>query len=92
MNKAELIAGIAETAGVSKRNAEETLNAMLKVVSDCLASGEPVQLLGFGTFEVKGRNARSGKDFATGERVIIEAKKVPVFKPGSALKNRIAGV
>ena len=79
MNKAELINAAAEKAGLSK-----------KVISDCLAEGDKVQLVGFGAFEVKSRAERIGRNPKTKESIKIPASKVPVFKPGKALKDIVA--
>ncbi len=87
MNKTELIANVANKADVSKKEAEATVNAVLSVITDTLADGEKVQLVGFGTFEVRAREARTGKNPRTGETIKIAASKVPAFKAGKALKD-----
>ena len=89
MNKGELIAGMAEESGVSKADAEKVLNAFLSQVEKALCAGDKVQLTGFGSFEVKERAARRGKNPATGETVEIPAGKAPSFKAGKALKDTI---
>ena len=85
MNKAELINAAAEKAGLSKKDTETAINAAIEVISDCLAEGDKVQLVGFGAFEVKSRAERIGRNPKTKESIKIPASKVPVFKPGKAL-------
>ena len=87
MNKSELIAAIASTAGLSKKDAESALNAFTATVTDELKKGGKVQLVGFGTFEVRDRAARDGINPATGKTIKIPATKVPAFKAGKALKD-----
>ncbi len=87
MNKTELIAAAAEASGVSKRDAERVLNAAIDAVTQTLAQGGRVQLSGFGTFEVKHRSARMGRNPKTREAVEIPAARVPDFKPSKALKD-----
>ncbi len=91
MNKTDLIAAAAEKSGLSRKDAEKALNAMLDVVTEALAAGEKVSVVGFGTLEVKTRNARMGRNPKTKEEIRIPATKVPVFKPGKALKDAAAG-
>ena len=88
MNKGELIAKIAE-AGLSKKDAGLALDAAIAAISGALAKGESVQLVGFGTFGVKERTAREGRNPRTGEVVKIKASKVPTFKAGKALKDKV---
>ena len=90
MNKGELIAGMAEESGVSKADTEKVLNAFLSQVEKALCAGDKVQLTGFGSFEVKERAARIGRNPKTKESIKIPASKVPVFKPGKALKDIVA--
>lgn len=90
MNKTELIAEIAKKAGLSKKDAEKALNATLDTVSDALAAGDKVQLVGFGGFETKKREARMGRNPKTKEAIQIPASCVPVFKAGKALKDKVA--
>ena len=90
MNKTELIAAIATKAGLSKKDAEKALNATLDTVSDALAAGDKVQLVGFGGFETKKREARMGRNPKTRETIQIPASCVPVFKAGKALKDKVA--
>lgn len=89
MNKAELVAAMAEQAGLSKKDAEAALKAFTDVVSDELKNGGKVQLVGFGTFEVSERAAREGRNPATGESMVIKASKAPKFKAGKALKDLV---
>ena len=89
MNKGELIAKIAET-GLSKKDSETALNAAISAIGDALAKGEAVQLVGFGSFTVKKRAARKGRNPRTGEVVQIKAVKYPSFKAGKALKDKVA--
>ena len=89
MNKTELIAAMAEQAGVSKKDAEKTLKAFTDVVADELKKGGKVQLVGFGTFEVSERAAREGRNPQTGAVMPIAASKAPKFKAGKALKDLI---
>ena len=90
MNKAELINAAADKAGLSKKDTEAAVNAAIDVIADCLADGDKVQLVGFGAFEVKCRAARIGRNPKTKEAIQIPASKVPVFKPGKALKDAVA--
>ena len=87
MNKAELVAAMAEQAGLSKKDAEAALKAFTDVVSDELKNGGKVQLVGFGTFEVSERAAREGRNPRSGEVMHIAASKAPKFKAGKALKD-----
>ena len=90
MNKSELINAIA-AAGLSKKDAGIALDAAVTAVSEALAKGESVQLVGFGTFSVKERTAREGRNPRTGEIVRIAAAKSPAFKAGKALKDKVNG-
>lgn len=89
MNKMELVAAMAEKSGLSKKDCEAALGAMTDTVTDALKEGYKVQLVGFGSFEVKQRSARMGLNPRTKEPVAILAAKVPVFKPGKTLKDAI---
>ncbi|ABB16076.1 MULTISPECIES: HU family DNA-binding protein [Carboxydothermus] len=89
MNKAELVSVIAEKAEMTKKDAEKALNAVLAAIEEALKKGEKVQLVGFGTFEVRERAARKGRNPQTGQEIEIPASKVPVFKPGKLLKEKI---
>lgn len=91
MNKTELAAIIAEKTGLTKKDAEAVLNAIMDSVKEALAKGDKVSLVGFGTFEVRERAAREGKNPRTGEKLTIAACKVPAFKPGKALKDKVNG-
>lgn len=90
MNKTELIAEIAGKSGLSKKDAEKALTAVVETVSETLAKDEKVTLVGFGSFEVKHREARIGRNPKTKEAMEIPATKVPVFKAGKALKDTVA--
>lgn len=87
MNKAELVASVAEKADVTKKDAEKMVVAVFDVISETLAAGEKVQLVGFGTFEVKKREERVGRNPQTKQEITIPACKVPGFKAGKALKD-----
>ncbi len=87
MNKNELIAGVAERASITKSDAERAVNAFVDTVTHALRTGDKVQIVGFGTFEVKARAARTGRNPQTGETVQIPASKAPVFKAGKDLKD-----
>ena len=89
MNKTELIAAVAEKAELSKKDAEAAITAAVEAITGALIEGEKVQLVGFGSFEVKTRAARVGRNPRTGEPMTYPACKVPVFKPGKALKDAI---
>ncbi len=90
MNKAELVAAVAEKAGLSKKDSEKAVNAAFDAISQTLVEGGKVQLVGFGSFETKERNARVGRNPRTKEEIEIPASRVPVFKAGKALKDVIA--
>lgn len=89
MNKATLIGAIAEAADISKKDAGVALDAVITSIVDALKSGEKVQVVGFGTFEVRQRAARKGKNPQTGADVMIPAAKVPAFKAGKSLKEAV---
>ena len=90
MNKAELIAAVAAKTGETKKGAEATVNAFVDVVTKALKAGDKVQLVGFGTFEVRKRAARKGRNPQTNEQIKIPASKAPVFKAGRALKDLVS--
>ena len=90
MNKTELVSAVAEKTEFTKKDAEKAINAVLEAVEEALAKGDKVQLVGFGTFEVRERAARTGRNPQTGEEIKIEAAKVPAFKPGKALKDAVS--
>ena len=89
MNKTELTAAVVAKTGMSKKNAEIALTAVLDSITDSLKAGEKVQIVGFGSFEVKDRPARVARNPRTGEEIKIEASKAPVFKAGKALKDAV---
>ena len=89
MNKTELVAAIAEKADLSKKDAEAALKAFSDVVAEALKKGDKVQLVGFGTFEVSERAARTGRNPQTGAEMEIPASKAPKFKAGKALKDMV---
>lgn len=89
MNKTELIAAVAEAAGVSKKDAAAVVDATFDTITAKMAAGEKVQLIGFGTFEARERAAREGLNPQTKEKVAIAACKVPAFKAGKALKDNV---
>lgn len=89
MNKTELVAAMAEKAELSKKDSEKALKAFIDVVSEELQKGEKIQLVGFGTFEVSERAARTGKNPQTGAEIKIPASKAPKFKAGKALKDML---
>lgn len=90
MNKSELINAVAEKAALSKKDSESAVTAALDAITAALAEGDEVRLVGFGTFEVKKREARIGRNPKTKEEIQIPATKVPAFKPGKALKDIVA--
>ena len=90
MTKAELISAIAEKTELSKKDSEKALNATVAVITDTLASGDKIQLVGFGTFETRDRKAREGINPQTKKKIKIPATKVPAFKAGRALKDAVA--
>ena len=91
MNKSDLIAAIAAKTGETKKSAEASINALVDVIAETLAKGDKIQLVGFGSFEVRARAARKGRNPQTGKDMKIAAKKAPVFKAGKALKDAVNG-
>ena len=89
MNKTELVAAMAKDTNLSKKDVEAVLKSFIDVVTDELKKGEKIQLVGFGTFEVSERAARTGRNPQTGEDIKIPAAKIPKFKAGAALKNAV---
>jgi len=89
LNKTELIGEVAGKTGMTKKDAEKVVNAFFDTVEGTLKSGEKVQLIGFGTFEVRERKARKGRNPQTGKEIDIPATKVPAFKAGKALKDAL---
>ena len=90
MNKAELINAVAEKTGLSKKDTEAVITASIDVITEALSQSEKVQLVGFGSFEVKARAARIGRNPRTKQQIEIPASKTPVFKAGKALKDAVA--
>ncbi len=90
MTKAELISAIAEKTELSKKDSEKALNATVAVITDTLAKGDKIQLVGFGTFETRDRKAREGINPQTKKKIKIPATKVPAFKAGRAFKDAVA--
>ena len=89
MNKTQFVNAVAEKSGLNKKEAEAAVNAMTAVVADALKAGDKVQLVGFGTFEVKARAERNGRNPKTGETIKIAASKTPAFAAGKALKDAV---
>ena len=90
MTKVELINQVAEKAELSKKDAEKAVSAVVASISDALVNGEKVQLVGFGTFEVRDRKAKEGINPLTKTKITVPAKKVPAFKAGKSLKDAVA--
>ena len=90
MTKTDLIAKVAEQTGLSKKDAEKAVSAVIDTVSDALVAGDKVQIVGFGTFEVRERSERKGRNPRTKEEITIPASKLPAFKAGMALKDAVA--
>lgn len=90
MNKTDLIAKVAELSELSKKDATKAVDAVFEAISDALQNGEKVQLVGFGNFEVRERQARKGRNPQTGEEIDIAASKMPAFKPGKSLKDLVS--
>ncbi len=89
MNKTELIAAVAEKAAISKKDADKAVAAFIDAVADALKAGDKVQIVGFGTFEIRERAARTGRNPKTKETITIAASKAPAFKAGKALKDAV---
>lgn len=89
MNKSDLVASMAEKSDLSKKDAEKALNAFMESVEESLAKGDKVTLVGFGSFEVRERAARKGRNPQTKEEITIPATKAPIFKVGKALKDQV---
>ena len=90
MNKVQMVAAVAEKAGLTKKDAEKAINAVTEAVKEALVKGDKVQLIGFGTYEVRERAARTGRNPQTGDEIKIAAAKVPAFKAGKGLKDKVA--
>lgn len=91
MNKSELVANVAEKTGLTKKDAEKAVGAVFDTISETLVAGEKVQLIGFGTFEVRDRKERQGQNPQTKKPIVIPATKVPAFKAGKTLKEAVVG-
>ncbi len=91
MNKSDLITAVADKAGISKKDAEKAVSALLDTVVEKVASGDEIRIVGFGTFERRERKERTGSDPRTGKQIKIAASKVPAFKPGKSFKEAVAG-
>ena len=89
MNKTELVSAVAEASGVSKKDTDAVIKTTFEAIEKAMASGDKVQVIGFGTFEIRDRAEREGKNPQTGETVMIPACKVPAFKAGKALKDAV---
>jgi DNA-binding protein HU-beta len=89
MNKTELIAAVADKAGLTKKDADKAVAAVIDAITDAVAGGDKVSLIGFGTFEVRERAARTGLNPQTKQKIEIAASKAPVFKAGAAFKNAV---
>ena len=90
MTKSDLITTVAESAGLTKKDTEKVISGFLSAVTNALVSGEKVQIVGFGTFEVRDRKEREGRNPSNGEPMIIPASRVPAFKAGKSLKDAVA--
>jgi len=91
MNKGELIDAIAQKTNVSKRQADTIVTAMVDTIVEAVSTGDKISLVGFGNFEVRNRQAREGRNPATGEKMQIAATRIPAFSPGKLFKQRVAG-
>ena len=89
MTKTELIDQVSEKSGLTKKDSGKPVDAILSAMTEALTNGDKVQLVGFGSFEVKERSARTSRNHQTGAAIEIKARKVPVFKPGKALKEAV---
>jgi len=89
MTKSELIDQVAEKSGLTKKDSGKAVDAVFSAMTEALTKGDKVQLVGFGSFEVRERSARTGRNPQTGATIKIKARKVPVFKPGKALKEAV---
>ena len=89
MTKVELVNKVADKSGLSKKDSEKAVSAVVAAITEALSEGEKVSLIGFGTFEVRERQAKEGINPRTGEKIQIPARKVPAFKPGKALKESV---
>lgn len=89
MNKTEFIAAVAEKEGIDKKCAEKAVNAVFSTITETLAKGEKIQVLGFGSFEVREKAEKQARNPRTGETITVPASKAPVFKAGKALKDAV---
>ena len=89
MNKVELVAAVSEKAGITKRDAEKAITALVETIEEALKAGQKVSLVGFGTFEVRDRKPRVGRNPQTGEEIRIPASRVPSFKAGKSLRESV---
>lgn len=89
MNKSELIDAVADTAGLSKADSTRAFDAVIQVITNAMKDGDQVSIVGFGSFLVRERSARTGRNPQTGAEIQIKAAKVPAFKPGKALKEAV---
>ena len=89
MNKSELVKAIAEKAEITQKQSADVLDAVVKTIQEALANGEKVQIIGFGSFEVRDRKERKVKSPATGQEIVVPATRVPAFKPGKSLKEAV---
>ena len=90
MTKTELVNQVASKAGLSKKDGEKAVSAVIDAITEALVNGEKIQLVGFGTFEVKSRGERKGRNPRTKEEIVIPAAKLPTFKAGKALKDAVS--
>ncbi len=90
MNKTELVGEVSKKTGLTRENADRALGAVVEAITEALAAGEKVQLVGFGSFEVRERPERTGRNPRSGETIVIPAAVTPVFKPGKGLKDAVA--
>ncbi|TLS38745.1 HU family DNA-binding protein [Pseudalkalibacillus caeni] len=90
MNKTELITQVAQRAELSKKDTSKVIDCLMDTITEALAEGEKVQLIGFGNFEVRERSARKGRNPQTGEEILIAASKTPAFKPGKSFKEKVS--
>lgn len=90
MNKTELIAAVAEKSAMSKKDADKAVTAVIDSITEALVKGEKIQLVGFGTFDVRERGERKGRNPQTKQEIVIPASKLPVFKAGKALKDAVS--
>lgn len=91
MNKTELVASVAEKSGLTKKDTEKAVSAVIESIIESVKKGEKVQLIGFGTFELRARAARTGRDPRTNKPISIPACNVPAFKAGKAFKDEVSG-